>query len=396
MILKSVSLTNFRNYSEREFLFSPETTLIVGPNTSGKTNLLEAVYFLATGRSFRANFDREVIRDSERFTQIKGVKGLKGVKRDEGNLEVAIVADQNHENISHKRFKVNGVKKRLADFVGNLRVVYFGPEEIELVTGTPSRRRRYLDQVLSQVDREYARASIAFEKARRQRNRLLWQIKERFVGEGDLAFWDGKILELGGLIQERREGMIARLNKGLAPHHVGYGVRELGIEYLPNEISKERMSRYRSREIAAGMTLWGPHRDDFRFRKNSENGSEQLRKLSESDGQNIREPDKSDISDTLTHRGTEALSYSDLSSFGSRGEQRLAVFHLKLAELEFIKERAEEYPVLLLDDIFSELDRDNRRQVLTIIPRQQTIITTTDLEVVGKGLSGAAYIMLRS
>jgi DNA replication and repair protein RecF len=360
MFLDSINLTNFRNYSKADFTFSPQTTLVVGPNAAGKTNLLEAVYFLATGKSFRAGYDRETIKNGEAFA---GIKGLKGIR--EGNddgLEITILANENGENTSSKRFKVNGVKKRMSDFVGNLRAVYFGPEEILLVTGSPSRRRKYLDAVLCQVDREYARALAEYEKVLRQRNRLLLLLREQGDrgNQGELDIWDEKMLTLGSVLTEKRKEMLTDFNSWL---------RDSGLFLLFEPRSWSNKKEFREREIAAGMTLRGPHRDDFCFMRidanNLRNKSFGIANKRESEGR-------------------------DLAVYGSRGEQRLAVLHLKLAELEFISgrvgppassreaSRAGERPILLLDDIFSELDENNRGRVLSLLGKQQTIITATD------------------
>ncbi len=335
MLLKSFSLTNFRNYSKASFAFSPETTLVVGPNTSGKTNLLEAIYFLAAGKSFRAGFDREAIAQGEPFANLKSLSAVGGSNLDEGKeLELQILANENGENTSSKRFKVNGVKKRLADFAGNLRAVYFGPEEIQLVTGPPSRRRKYLDSVLTQVDREYARTLLEYEKVLRQRNRLLILVREGEQDRSQLDFWDEKLVALGSRLTAGRGEFFETINNQLS------SIGDLFLEYQPRAVDRAVLEKNRDREIAAGMTLWGPHREDFVFK----------------------------------------IKERDLSIFGSRGEQRLAVLHLKLAELEFITQRAGERPVLLLDDIFSELDESNRGQVLKLLGRQQTIVTATELD----------------
>ncbi len=354
MTLKTLSLTNFRNYSSANFAFGPTTTLVVGPNTAGKTNLLEAIYFLATGRSFRATHDREAIAQGKPFANVKCQ--MSNVKYDDGkDLELQILANENGENTSSKRFKVNGVKKRLSDFAGNLRAVYFGPEEILLVTGSPSRRRKYLDSVLVQVDREYARALLEYEKVLRQRNRLLVLIREGEGKRNQLDFWDEKLWNLSEIISGKRALLVDSLNIGLGG--------KLKLIVYQSKRSPVGIYDLREREIAAGMTLYGPHRDDFRF------------VVAE-----LALPRKEGNVNIATTR--------DLAIFGSRGEQRLAVLHLKLAELEFISERVGERPVLLLDDIFSELDENNRERVLELLGKQQTIVTTTDLEQIDGGKLG--------
>jgi len=360
MILSSISLINFRNYSKANFDFDSQTTLVVGPNASGKTNLLEAVYFLATGKSFRATYDREVIAQGQPFANVKCQ--MSNVKNEEKELELQILASRGGEKTSSKRFKVNGVKKRLLDFAGNLRAVYFGPEDIGLVTGPPSQRRKYLDTILTQIDREYARALVEYERVLRQRNRLLVLIRE---GEGErsqLDFWDERLEALGSVLSKKRQEMLADFNSRLDA---------FGLRLLFNRRPWAKEKTLREREIAAGMTLWGPHRDDFRFLK-----SDRARRA--------RRP----LAPTVVGAACSGAAApapaaeldSDLAVYGSRGEQRLAVLHLKLAELEFISEKVGERPVLLLDDIFSELDEGNRGHVLNLLGRQQTIVTATDLD----------------
>jgi len=363
MVLKTLTLTNFRNYSKANFDFDSQTALVVGPNASGKTNLLEAVYFLATGKSFRATYDREVIAQGQPFANVKCQ--MSNVKNEEKELELQILASRGGEKTSSKRFKVNGVKKRLLDFAGNLRAVYFGPEDIGLVTGPPSRRRKYLDTILTQIDREYARALVEYERVLRQRNRLLVLIRE---GEGErsqLDFWDKRLWELGNILTERRAGFIDFLNRKL--HSWLYLFTYWSMRPRGSVCDLERI---REREILAGMTLWGPHRDDFRFLKSDR--ARPIRCPLRGD------PYPADCSDGAAPVPAAELG-SDLAVYGSRGEQRLAVLRLKLAELEFISEKVGERPVLLLDDIFSELDEDNRQQVLSLLGQQQTIVTATDL-----------------
>ena len=302
---------------------------------------------MASGKSFRAGYDREAIAQGKPFANVKSQ--ISNIKYDEGKeLELQILANENGENTSSKRFKVNGVKKRRADFAGNLRAVYFGPEEIQLVTGSPSRRRKYLDSILVQVDREYARALLGYEKVLRQRNRLLLLIREGEQSRSQLDFWDGRLVILAALLTAGREELFNHLNEFLEAKH-------LFLEYQPRVVNDQVLKEGREREIAAGMTLWGPHREDFAFKSKKQKAK--------SKNENGR----------------------DLSRFGSRGEQRLAVLHLKLAELEFISERTGDRPVLLLDDIFSELDEDNRGHVLELLGKQQTVVTATDLDQIDGG-----------
>lgn len=343
MILEQLNLSNFRNNVKSELSFSTATNLIVGRNAAGKTNILEAIYLLATGKSFRVKgVESEMIRYRERVARVMGEIREMGESGEKKNLEIVLAdGDIGEEKIGRKRFLVNGVPKRAADFVGNLTAVYFGPEDLELILGSPSVRRRYLDNVLSQVDREYIRASLSYEKGLRSRNRILEEMRE--FGSTDrrrLFFWDQLLIKNGNLITDRREELIEFLNSdGQFP---GFG--HLSVEYDRSTISVERLSQYEKEELAAGTTLVGPHRDDFKIK----------------------------------------LEDRDLSVYGSRGEERLAVLWLRLCELAFIKEKTRETPLLLLDDIFSELDTNHRKLVLEIVEGKQAVITTADLGMVEK------------
>lgn len=359
MQIKKIFLQNFRNYSKKEFQFVSGTTLIVGPNASGKTNLLEAIYLLATGKSFRVK-----TTESEAISYGGEIARVKGETETEIEIEIVLTTGEViGQKVGKKKFLVNGVSKRAFDFVGSLKAVYFGPEDLELVTDSPSLRRRYLDAVLGQVDREYARASLSYEKGLRSRNRLLEEMRESgIVDRRRLYFWDQLLIKNGNIVSGKRREFIGFIN-GL-PSTV-YGLRQFEIEYDGSAISVERLQQYDEEEIAAGMTLVGPHRDDFSFR----------------------------VKEQESKRAGEGR---DISVYGSRGEQRLAILWLKLRETAFIEEKTKEVPVLLLDDIFSELDVFHRELVMKITKNKQTIITTADLGMVEKEwLKGVKLIELQ-
>ena len=334
MEINSLQLQNFRSYKKQEFKFASGTTLLVGPNASGKTNLLEAVYLLATGKSFRAGVEREMISYGKEIARVKGkVKSEEGMEE----LEILLTTGQvGGEKVAKKKYSINKVGKRRMDFVGRLRCVLFGPEDLEIIVDSPSTRRNYLDNVLEQVDRDYRRSSLSYQKGLRQRNKLLEQIREEGKSRSVLFFWDKLLIENGEVITQKREEFIEFINQ--QPDYFG----DLNLVYDKSVISPQRLEKYAGEEVAAGMTLVGPHRDDFRV----------------------------------------MMKKRSLHTFGSRGEQRTAVFSLKLGELEYVAERTEERPVLLLDDIFSELDHERRKRLLEVIPKQQTIITTTDIHLV--------------
>jgi len=348
VVIQSLSLQNFRNYQKQELEFASGVTLLVGPNASGKTNLLEAIYLLATGKSFRAGVEREMISYGKEIAWVRGK-----IKNEEGTqaLEIILTPGQiGNERVAKKKFSINKVGKRMMDFVGHLRCVLFGPEDLEIIVDSPSTRRNYLDGVLEQVDREYRRASLSYQKGLRQRNKLLEQIREEGKPRSILFFWDKLLIENGEIITQKREEFLEFINQ--QPDYF----EELNIQYDRSVISPQRLEKYADEEVTAGMTLVGPHRDDFDIR--------------------IKEQESGRVKERSLH------------TFGSRGEQRTAVFSLKLGELEYVAERSAfaeasvDRPVLLLDDIFSELDHERRKRLLEIIPKQQTIITTTDIHLV--------------
>ena len=371
MQISNLSLKDFRNYQQKSFDFSSNptsrkaslgagTTLLAGDNGKGKTNVLEAIYLLATGKSFRARRDQEMILYGKELARISGdiedptSRGASLGASDA--LEVVITTGElQGERVPKKRYLVNGAAKRKMDFVGKIRVVLFRPEDIELILGSPSSRREYLDSVLEQVDGEYRRSSLAYVKGLRRRNKLLYKIREGEAERNQLLFWNKMILKNGELIQQKRKGFLEYVSERLKERGL-----ELRLEYDRSVISESRLEQYAMQEVASGTTLVGPHRDDFVF---------------------------------ITQR--EGKVEKDLSIYGSRGEQRMAVFQVKLVELEYMDKREgyelsrgvrnlEDRPILLLDDVFSELDKEHRREVFKLLDKQQTIISTADESLMPK------------
>ena len=358
MIIK-IRLTDFRNFKDKLLSFSEEVTVIIGPNASGKTNILESLFVLSTGKSFRAKIEEEMVNYDKDIARVKGRITESTEKPTQStDLETVLtrglidIGKAAPEKIARKRLSANGVSKRLIDFAGNFKVTLFGPWDLDLVTQSPSLRRKFLDTVLSQIDREYRRAALSYEKGLRQRNRLLLRIREGPPAGGSrsqLLFWDKLLIKNGDYISVKREEFIEFVNKreGLDDQH-------FEIVYDKSAVSEARLEQYAEEEIAAATTLVGPHRDDFIFK----------------------------------------LNRRDLSRYGSRGEQRMGVLWLKLAELAFIEEISGERPTLLLDDIFSELDHAHRKIVMKVAEKQQTIITTVDPHFV-EGFGGVEKIQLK-
>lgn len=330
MRLLELSLKNFRNLFDTRIVFKDGITVLIGDNAQGKTNFLESVYFLATGKPVKTETDEEVINFYEASVNVEG----EVLRKENGKTTISTII-QKAEGSLRKRFLVNGIPRRLLDYSGNLVVVYFRPEDIELVIGTPGLRRDYIDSTISQIDRDYRKILNSYHKIITQKNKLLKLIREGFAKSDELVYWNGQQLNLGTLIFKKRQSFFEIINS----FEKKFG--DFEYRYLPNEISADRLEELHNREVQSAMSLSGPHRDDFVF----------------------------------------YLGEKNLAKYGSRGEQRTAVLDLKITELSFFENILGEKPVLLLDDIFSELDESHRKHVLDLAKLQQTIIATVEYDV---------------
>lgn len=312
-------------------------TVIVGPNASGKTNIIESLFACAVGKSFRARHDRDMIAWGSDVGRII-------CETADSKLELVLTSGMvQGKKTPLKKFLVNGVSRRMVDFVGNIRAVLFWPEHLELVIDRPSVRRDYLDSVLIQADREYRRTLVSYQRGVRQRNRVLDAIAEGHATRGQLPFWDQLLIKTGGYITDARAAYIEYVN-AQTEDELPYR-----IQYDKSVISENRLQQYKDAEVGARATLVGPHRDDFSFEFRAS---------------------------SLEFRGKDQNEYMDLASYGSRGQQRLAVLWLKLAELSYLRAKTQDKPILLLDDIFSELDEEHQERVMQLVEDHQTIITT--------------------
>ena len=213
-MLKGISLSGFRNFKRKTIKFSNKTTVIVGPNASGKTNILESVFLLSTGKSFKAKVEEEMVNHQVEVARVKG-KTKTGPELEVILTRGEITVGENPEKTEkapRKKLLVNGVSKRLIDFAGNLKVVLFGPWDLDLVTESPSIRRNFLDAVISQVDREYRRASLSYEKGLRRRNKILLRIREEGISRSNLLFWDKLLIKNGDYLSSRRREFIDFVN----------------------------------------------------------------------------------------------------------------------------------------------------------------------------------------
>ena len=375
MYLSHLSLTNFRNDVRLELDLPPGITLVQGENAQGKTNLLEAIYYLATARSPYAQTDQELINwlaeeEPLTFARLAGEMQKDKVLQ---RLEITLLKEPSpgaHNHSLKKQIRINGVPKRALDLIGQLNVVIFQPQDIDLVAGSPSGRRRYLDTTICQFDAAYCRTLRRYGHVLTQRNHLLRQLQERRGSHEQLRFWNEKLAEDGAHLIARRREVIAELEElaraihleltgqdehlslryepsirmpeksyqiplGLGPEGV------LGIRYSEASIREAFLGQLREitrEEIQRGMSLIGPHRDDLRFLAG---------------GVNMR-------------------------IYGSRGQQRTVVLALKLAEAELLARKTGEQPVVLLDEVMSELDEARRRYLTKAIENsQQAILTTT-------------------
>jgi DNA replication and repair protein RecF len=348
-VLDRISLLDLRGYATLDVAFGPGPHLVWGPNAAGKTSLLEAMVLLAWGRSHRTTADGELIRWGTDLARIEGSVGS-------DTIEVAIVRGGATGTAGRKRIRVNGLGRRAAGLAGILRVVVFAPEEMLLIAGSPSLRRATLDQLAAAGSPAYADALTTYGRTLQQRNSLLRAIREEGASRDELRFWDGSFLDSGGAIVAERQRLLASLADPLAAAHAEIAPDEaagerLTLRYatnaapLPGESARDALARRlvetADKEVWNGSTLIGPHRDDLVFE----------------------------------------LAGRDLATFASRGQQRTAILALKLAELDVVSAVDGRPPVLLLDDVFSELDPDRRSHLVRrIAALPQAFVTTTTLD----------------
>lgn len=357
--ITELKLTNFRNHKTFTAHLSDGVTLITGPNGAGKTNILEAINLLSTGKSFKAHYDHEMIYNPTIFGRPKEigevfdgslttkefakVTGLIQTGTDQDSVEITIVRENPDTNFSQKTYKLNGTAKRIYETAGFFNVVLFTPQDLELFTGSPTLRRRFLDDLLYKVDQKYKKEHMLYTKALRQRNKVLEKINKTGKGREELPFWTAEILAKGTYLQNKRAELIQTLNNTVESVYsdISSQASKTRIDYKINQVNLERLEKHADHEIYAKTTLVGPHRDDFDF----------------------------------------LLSNYNISHYGSRGQQRTAVLALKILELAVVNQNNNSVPVLLLDDIFSELDDAHQKALKGIVLKQQTIITSTHADI---------------
>ncbi len=337
MKIKQIELKNYRNHSEYSLDFDPIITLITGPNGSGKTNIIEAVNLVSTGKAFRAELQNEIISHGSTDTEIKAL-----VTREERDLKIGISVRKESSSppSSIKTVKVNGKRVKISSLGEYFNTVLFSPLDMNLLRSGPSIRRITLNNILTQTSRAYSSEVSNYNKARRHRNKVLKTIRETGSGYAQLRYWDNKIIAHGRVIQKERAKFLNQVNQDINEHLKKIDPSmETRIKYDISLLIEERLEEAHPEEIRAGTSLIGPHRDDFLF--------------------------------TSERR--------DLAKYASRGQQRALILAFKICELNFLRSSAGEAPVLLLDDVLSEFDSEHRNSIETLIGDHQTIITATEL-----------------
>ncbi len=335
MIISGLWLQHFRNISDHTWSFEPGLNIFTAHNGSGKSNLIEALALLSIGQSWRIKQTDELIEWDEELGRVQAKIVLKD--GEEKKLEQLFTHGLIQGKRTNKRlYRVNGVNRRASDATGQLLTVLFTPEDMELFQSGGGARRRLLDTLLDQVSVEYRRARKNYEKALRRRNSLLRSLREGEASRQDFFYWDRLLIENGAVIHDHRQDFLRWLDQ-----QPGFK-EEYQIEYDHSIISEERLQKYERAEVSSGYTLVGPHKDDVIVR---------------------------------VLRGKE---WRNIERFGSRGEQRLALAWWKLSEVRYLEEKREELPVLLLDDVFSELDEANQQLIEEAASRSQAIITTVE------------------
>lgn len=344
MNIQSLSLADFRNYEALSMHFTEGTNIFYGDNAQGKTNILEALYLVSTTRSHRSGIrDRDLIRFGREEAHIRTILIKQGI-----DYQI----DMHLKNGRSKGIAINGQKvKKAADLIGILHTVFFSPEDLGIIKNGPAERRRFMDMELCQLDASYLYQLNHYNKIVDQRNRLLKDLYEHPQLKDTLDLWDEQLCSYGEQIIERRERFIRDLNEIIGPVHdkISGGRERLSIEYEPNVSAdqfRDRLRRSREKDCYQKITTVGPHRDDFSFLEKS--GSA---------GQII-----------------------DLRKFGSQGQQRSCALSLKLSEIELVTLLIGDTPVLMLDDVLSELDSGRQQYLLESIGGIQTFITCTGLD----------------
>ena len=355
MKIQKLQLKNFRNYSDLDVVFNDKLNIIIGNNAQGKTNILEAIYFLSITKSFLSVHDKTLVNEDSNFSKVTGDVITDGFKR---NLSVLI-------NNEGKKLEVNGkLIKRHIDYLGNLRIIIFSPDDIRLLKDSPANRRRFLNIELSQLYDKYVKILSEFNIILKQRNEYLKVIKNGNINQDYLNILNEKYVDLSVSIYNYRNNFIKKINEYISLKYYSISgdnglvikyINDIDIDSRSNMIKNmlDKLNEVINRDIMYGSSTIGPHKDNFCFYLNENN----------------------------------------LSMFGSQGQLKMSVLALKLAEIAVFRSITGDNPILLLDDIFSELDIEKRNKLINFLNDDiQTIMTTTDLSEINEELINIANI----
>ena len=337
MVIRSLELSDFRNYGFLNIEFDKGTNILFGDNAQGKTNILEAIYLCATTKSHKGSKDKDIVNFNASESHIRAY-----IQKQEDEIRI----DMHLRKNKSKGIAIDGTRiKKAAELLGIMNVVFFSPEDLSIIKNGPAERRRFVDMELCQLDSFYLYNLNNYNKIVNQRNILLKDLSFNPSLRDTLNIWDKQMISYGSKIMERRRSFIEQLNGIISEIHekLSGGKEELKIFYEPNvkeEEFEEKLQEGRERDLKLKMSCVGPHRDDFSF-----------------------------VADGI-----------DLRIFGSQGQQRTAALSLKLSEIEIVKKTAKDTPILLLDDVLSELDSNRQNYLLNSIGDIQTIITCTGLD----------------
>lgn len=333
MYIEKIKLENFRNYKYENIELNKRINIIFGDNAQGKTNILEAIYFTSLGKSFRTNKEKEIVKENESQAKIE-INFIKNNRKEKINAEIS----------DKKKFYINDIPvKKLSELVGKINIVLFSPEDIEILRNEPIKRRKFLNIMISQLRPKYIFLLSEYNKVLEQRNNYLKKIKYENKSQEYLTIWDEQLEKIGIKIYEYRKEFIEKINNKIKKIHLNTTENKENIEikYKTNIDKKnymENLLKNKSVDIQKGYTSIGIHRDDFEIYINKKN----------------------------------------VAIFGSQGQQRTSIISLKLAEAEVIYDEIEEYPIVLLDDFMSELDKKRINGFIQNIKNNQVLITTTD------------------
>ncbi len=357
MIIKKINILNFRNLKKQSINFDKKSNIFIGDNAQGKTNILESIYFLALTKSYRTN-DFNLINKDENFTKVKGEVRDTGIFK---TLSVEL-------NESQKIVKINNNEiSKISDYITNLNVVLVSPEDINILQGTPAERRNFLNIELSQISKNYIKKYNEFNKILKIRNNYLKMLYNN--SNSDMRYLDSlteNLIEREVDIYQERNRFIDLINQNVSNIYEDImGIKNFKVFYETNiefenydtdylkDTIKKKYDKNLKKEIENGMTLYGPHRDELKF----------------------------------------LIGEDDIKIYGSQGQQKVAIIALKLSEITIFKEFTGTYPIILLDDIFSELDMKTRNKLINYIPEEiQTIITSNDTKGINRKFLDSAKI----